>query len=66
MSAGVYFREDIANALLGTAQSMTETVYAVGGDDTQRIAAFQAGHRSAISTMALFFGTSLTLEEALT
>ena len=58
MSAGVYFREDIANALLGTAQSMTETSSAIGGGDTVRTAAFHAGHRSAISTMALFFGIS--------
>lgn len=58
MSADVWFKRDIANALLATYQSARETTYAVGGDDKARIAVFHAGYRSAISTMALFFGIS--------
>ena len=58
MSADVWFKRDIANALLATYQAAVETTYAIGGDDTVRTAAFHAGYRSAISTLALFFGIS--------
>lgn len=58
MSADVWFKRDIANALLATYQSARETTYAIGSDDSSRIAVFHAGYRSAISTMALFFGIS--------
>jgi hypothetical protein len=34
------------------------TSYAIGSDDTARVAVFHAGYRSAISTLALFFGIS--------
>lgn len=61
MSADVWFKRDIANALLASYQAARETSYAVGGDDTARMAAFHAGYRSAISTMALFFGISPAL-----
>lgn len=61
MSADVWFKRDIANALLATYQSARETSYAVGSDDTARVAMFHAGYRSAISTMALFFGISPAL-----
>ncbi len=61
MSADVWFKRDIANALLATYQSARETSYAVGSDDTARVAVFHAGYRSAISTMALFFGISPAL-----
>lgn len=61
MSAGVYFREDVANALLATYQAACETSYAIGGDDKVRTASFHAGYRSAISTLALFFGISPAL-----
>ncbi len=56
MSADIYFKRDIANALLATYQSARETSYAVGCDDTERLAVYHAGYRSAISTLALFFG----------
>ena len=58
MSADVWFKRDIANALLATYQAACETSYAIGGNDTVRIASFHAGYRSAISTLALFFGIS--------
>jgi hypothetical protein len=58
MSADVWFKRDIANALLATYQSARETSYAIGSDDTARVAVFHAGYRSAISTLALFFGIS--------
>ena len=61
MSADVWFTRDIANALLATYQSARETTYAIGGDDTVRTVSFHAGYRSAISTMALFFGISPAL-----
>lgn len=61
MSSDVFFRRDIANALLATYQAARETAAVVGGDDTARIAVFHAGYRSAISTMALFFGISPAL-----
>jgi len=61
MSADVYFKRDIANALLATYQSARETAYAIGSDDTARVAMFHAGYRSAISTLALFFGISPAL-----
>lgn len=58
MSADVWFKRDIANALLATYQAARETSCAVGGNDSIRMASFQAGYRSAISTVALFFGIS--------
>ena len=58
MSADVYFKKDIANALLATYQSARETTCAIGSDDTAQIAMFHAGYRAAISTLALFFGIS--------
>ena len=61
MSADVWFKRDIANALLATYQAARETSYAIGGDLTVRMASFHAGYRSAISTMALFFGISPAL-----
>lgn len=61
MSADVWFKRDIANALLATYQSAQEAVNVIGTTDTQRIAVFQAGYRSAISTLALFFGISPAL-----
>ncbi len=57
MSADVWLKRDIANALLATYQSMRETAVVVGGGgDPARTAAFHAGYRAAISTVALFFG----------
>jgi hypothetical protein len=61
MSADVWFKRDIANALLATYQAARETSYAIGNNDTVRTASFHAGYRSAISTMALFFGISPAL-----
>lgn len=61
MSADVWFKRDIANALLATYQAARETSYAIGGNDTARTASYHAGYRSAISTMALFFGISPAL-----
>jgi len=58
MSADVWFKRDIANALLAAYQAARETSYAIGGDDTVRMVSFHAGYRSAISTVALFFGIS--------
>ncbi len=61
MSADVYFKRDIANALLATYQSARETSYAIGSEDAARVAMYHAGYRSAISTLALFFGISPAL-----
>lgn len=61
MSADVYFKRDIANALLATYQSARETTCAIGSDDTALVAMYHAGYRSAISTLALFFGISPAL-----
>jgi len=61
MSSCVWMKQDIANALLATYQGAMETSYAIGGDDTVRTAAFHAGYRSAISTLALFFGIAPAL-----
>lgn len=58
MSADIWFKRDLANALLATHQAMAETSCVVGGRDATREAAFHAGCRLAISTMALFFGIS--------
>ena len=58
MSADVWFKRDIANALLASYQAARATSYAVGSSDTARTAVFHAGYRSAVSTMALFFGIS--------
>ena len=58
MSADVYFKRDIANALLATYQSAKETANVIDSDDAARVAVFHAGYRSAISTLALFFGIS--------
>ena len=56
MSADLWFKRDIANALLASYQAARVTSCAVGGNDDARTAVFHAGYRSAISTMALFFG----------
>jgi len=61
VSADVWFRRDIANALLATYQAARETSCTVGSEDRARVALFHAGYRSAISTMALFFGISPAL-----
>ena len=61
MAADVWFRRDIANALMAAYQAAQETSVAVGGQDTVRTAAYHAGYRSAISTLALFFGISPAL-----
>jgi len=58
MSADVYFRKDIAQALLATYQAARETSNTIGGTDRAKIAAYHAGYRTAISTLALFFGIS--------
>jgi hypothetical protein len=65
MAAGVWVTRDIANALLAAVQSERETRIALGGDP-MREAMFRAGHRAAISTIALFFGLApgLVLPEA--
>ena len=56
MAADIWLKRDIANALLAAYQSAQETSYAIGGGDPGRAAAFMAGHRAALSTVALFFG----------
>jgi hypothetical protein len=61
MSADVYFKKDIANALLAAYQATRETSVALGCDDSVRLTFFHAGYRSAISTLALFFGISPAL-----
>jgi len=61
MSADVWFKRDIANALLATYQAARETSNALGGTDKARMAVYNAGYRSALSTMALFFGISPSL-----
>lgn len=61
MSSDVWFRRDIGNALLAAYQGAQETTYAIGGGDQVRTAAYHAGYRSAISTLALFFGISPAL-----
>ena len=61
MSMSVWFREDIANALLATYHATCETNNATGGEDTARTAAYFAGYRTAISTLALMFGISPSL-----
>ena len=58
MSADVWLKRDIANALLAAYQAARETANALGGTDPVREAAFAAGYRSALSTVALFFGIS--------
>lgn len=57
----VWVKRDIANALMATYQAARETSFAVGSRDGARAALFHAGYRSAISTMALFFGISPAL-----
>ncbi|GEM_PF-7080057 len=57
----VWVKRDIANALMATYQAARETSFAVGSRDGARAAMFHAGYRSAISTMALFFGISPAL-----
>ena len=61
MSADGWFTRDIANAWLATYQAARETTCAIGADDTIRTLSFHAGCRSAISTVALFFGISPVL-----
>jgi hypothetical protein len=56
MSADVWLKRDIANALLAAYQAARETSCAIGGVDPVRMASFHAGYRSALSTVALFFG----------
>lgn len=56
MSADVWLKRDIANALLAAYQAARETSCAIGGADPVRTASFHAGYRSALSTVALFFG----------
>lgn len=56
MSAEIWLKKDIANALLAAYQSMRETSNAVGSADPVRTAAFYAGCRTALSTVALIFG----------
>jgi hypothetical protein len=56
MSADVWLKRDIANALLAAYQAACETSCALGGTDPIRTASFHAGYRSALSTVALFFG----------
>ena len=58
MSADVWFKRDIANALLATWQACDDTAVSVGSADSQRAAAFRAGLRTGIATMALYFGIS--------
>ena len=58
MAADVWFKRDIANALLAVNQSMRETLAVAGGEDKARVATYRSGYRSAISTLALFFGIS--------
>ena len=60
MSADVWFKRDIANALLATYQAAAETSLVVGDADGRR-SLYLAGYRSAISTLALFFGISPAL-----
>lgn len=57
----VWVKRDIANALMATYQAARETSFAVGSRDGTRAAIFHAGYRSAISTMALFFGIAPAL-----
>jgi len=57
ISTDVWFKRDIANALLATYQAAVETAVVMGGDP-HRQAIFLSGYRSAISTLALFFGIS--------
>ncbi len=56
MSADVWLKRDIANALMAAYQAARETSCAIGGADPVRTASFHAGYRSALSTVALFFG----------
>jgi hypothetical protein len=56
MSVDVWLKRDIANALTAAYQAARETSCGVGGADPARAASFHAGYRSALSTVALFFG----------
>jgi len=56
MSADVWLKRDIANALTAAYQAARETSCGIGGADPVRAASFHAGYRSALSTVALFFG----------
>ena len=58
MSAEIYLKKDIANALLASVQAARETASALGCSDRSRLAAYEAGYKAAISTVALFFGIS--------
>lgn len=58
MSADVWFKRDIANALLAAYQAARETSCVTGDADSVQTICFHAGYRSAISTVALFFGIS--------
>jgi hypothetical protein len=56
MSVDVWLKRDIANALTAAYQAARETSGGIGGVDPVRAASFHAGYRSALSTVALFFG----------
>jgi|WetSurMetagenome_2_1015567.scaffolds.fasta_scaffold423439_2 hypothetical protein len=56
MSADVWLKRDIANALVAAYQAARETSIGIGGGDPARVASFHAGYRSALTTVALFFG----------
>jgi len=62
VSADVYFKRDIANAMLGTYQAITQAGIAAGNNNS----AFYAGVRTVLSSLALNFGISpaLVLPEA--
>lgn len=51
MSADVWLKRDIANALLAAYQAAEQTMIATAPN-----AQYLAGYRSALSTVALFFG----------
>lgn len=64
MSSDVWFKRDVTNALLATSHAGHEI--SIMNDNTSQ---FLRGYRSAISTMALFFGISPALvmpEESMT
>ncbi len=52
MSADVWLRRDIANALTAADQAMRETMTATAAEG----AAYARGYRAALSVVALFFG----------
>jgi len=56
MSADVYFKRDIANMLLAAYSGKVQTLTMFGDDP--KAAAYLAGIRDTISTLALSFGIS--------